>query len=61
MKAKVERKENMGMEFNQTVNTDALISDFEFMYQMFRLQIKLDIDTNMAGNAVVNKRVSITR
>jgi len=61
MKAKVERKENMGMEFNQTVNTDALISDFEFMYQMFRLQIKLDIDTNMAGNAAVNKRVSITR
>jgi hypothetical protein len=47
MKTKTIGKENGVVGFTKTINTDDLISDYEFMYQMFRMQMKLDIDNDI--------------
>ncbi len=44
MKTKFEAKKRKESANTDFINTDALISDFEFMYRMLRMNMALDID-----------------
>jgi hypothetical protein len=44
MKTKFETKKGKELGNADFINTDALISDFEFMYRMHRMNMTLDID-----------------
>ncbi|HEX2936708.1 MAG TPA: hypothetical protein VHO72_15240 [Bacteroidales bacterium] len=44
MKTKSEAKKKRESDYIELINTDAFISDFEFMYRMLRMNMALDID-----------------
>jgi hypothetical protein len=44
MKTHMDGKKKMIVNNTNTINTDALISDFEFMHRMLRMNMALDID-----------------
>lgn len=44
MKTKSEAKKHRESDYTELINTDALISDFEFMHRMLRMNMALDID-----------------
>lgn len=45
MKTKPDAKKKLESDYTELINTDAFISDFEFMYRMLRINMALDIDT----------------
>lgn len=44
MKTKPDAKKKLESDYTELINTDAFISDFEFMYRMMRMNMVLDID-----------------
>lgn len=56
MKTRMEGKKKTTTDHANTINTDALISDFEFMHRMLRMNMALDIDVAIAGSATKQNR-----
>jgi hypothetical protein len=56
MKDRLEGKKKMAVDYSNAINTDALISDFEFMYRMLRMNLVLDIDVAIVNPATKQKR-----
>lgn len=56
MKTHMDGKKKMIVNNANTINTDALISDFEFMHRMLRMNMALDIDVAIVHAAPKQKR-----